>query len=43
MNDNDTRWVKAPSNKTPLTKSMSSMNLSIWIAGTSNQLFIKDS
>ena len=32
---------KAPSNKTPaLTKSM---NMDIWVAGTSDQLFIRDS
>ena len=32
---------KAPSNKTPeLTKSM---NMAVWIVGTSNQLFIRGS
>ena len=37
----DTHREKAPSNKTPaLTKST---NIDIWVVGTSNQLFIRDS
>ena len=37
----DTQWEKAPSNKAPaLTESM---NMDIWVAHTSNQLFIKGS
>ena len=37
----DTHKEKAPSNKTPaLTKSM---NLNIWVVGTSNQLFMRGS
>ena len=40
-NFNDTHREKAPSNKTPaLTKSM---NMEIWVVGTSNQLFIRSS
>ena len=31
---------KAPLNKTPLTKST---NMSIWVVGTTNQLFIRGS
>ena len=35
----DTHRKKVPSNKTPvLTKSM---NMDIWVVGTSNQLFIR--
>ena len=37
----DTHRVKAPSNKTPeITKSI---NMDIWVVGTSNQLIIKGS
>ena len=37
----DTHREKAPSNKTPaLSKSM---NMDIWVVGTSNQPFIRDS
>ena len=37
----DTHTEKALSNKTPaLTKSM---NMAIWVAGTSNQLFVRGS
>ena len=37
----DTHGAKAPSNKTPArTKST---NMSIWVVGTSNQLFIRGS
>ena len=37
----DTHRVKAPSNKTPeITKSI---NMNIWVVGTSNQLVIKGS
>ena len=37
----DTHREKAPSNKTPaLTKSM---NMGIWVIGTSNQLFVRGS
>ena len=36
----DTNWEKASSNETPgLTKST---NMSIWVVGTANQLFIRD-
>ena len=37
----DTHREKAPSNKTPAL--YKSMNMDIWVVGTSNQLFIRDS
>ena len=37
----DTHREKALSNKTPALKK--SMNMGIWVAGTSNQLFIRNS
>ena len=38
-NFNDTHREKAPSNKTPVL--MKSMNMEIWVVGTSNQFFIR--
>ena len=37
----DTHWERVPSSETPaLTKRM---NMDIWVAGTSNELLIRDS
>ena len=36
----DTQREKAPSNKTTVV--MKSINMDIWVVGTSNQLFLKD-
>ena len=38
---NDTHKEKAPSNKTSAL--LKSMNMNIWVVGTSNQLFIQGS
>ena len=35
----DTHMEKAPSNKTPLLSE--SMNMAVWVVGTSNQLFVR--
>ena len=37
----DTHREKAPSNKTPTLSKI--INMDIWVAGTSNQLFIRGS
>ena len=40
-NVDDTHWEKAPWNKPPAIAK--SMNMGIWVVGTSNQLFLRGS